>query len=104
MDDHRITLEQLVRRLETNTTVGLTDEEAKKRLEFYGKNKMSEPPKQSLILKFLKEITNMFALLLWAGGALCIIAYRLAPEDPSNLYLGLILFVIVLITGTVTFF
>ena len=65
---------------------------------------MSEPKKESLIIKFIKEITNMFALMLWGGAILCIIAYELAPDDPSNLYLAMILIVIVLITGIVTFF
>ena len=65
---------------------------------------MSEPAKVPWIIKFLKEITNMFALLLWFGAALCIAAYILQPIDPSNLYLGVILMIIVLLTGIVTFY
>jgi sodium/potassium-transporting ATPase subunit alpha len=29
----------------------------------------------------------MFAMLLWAGSALCFIAFGLAPDDPSNVNL-----------------
>ncbi len=52
----------------------------------------------------LKEITSPFALLLWAGAILCFVAYALSPEDPSNLYLGIVLCVINLATGLMTFY
>jgi sodium/potassium-transporting ATPase subunit alpha len=43
-------------------------------------------------------------LLLWAGGVLCFVAYALAPADPSNMYLGIVLFAIVLGTGFMSFY
>ena len=43
-------------------------------------------------------MTSPFALLLWAGAVLCFVAYALAPTDPSNMYLGLVL--IIINTGT----
>jgi sodium/potassium-transporting ATPase subunit alpha len=49
-------------------------------------------------IKLLKEMTTPFALLLWAGAVLCFVAYALAPTDPSNMYLGLVL--IIINTGT----
>lgn len=44
-----------------------------------------------------------FALLLWIGGILCFVAYGLS-NDPSNLYLGIVLIVIVLATSFMTFY
>jgi sodium/potassium-transporting ATPase subunit alpha len=35
-------------------------------------------------MKLVHELTNVFACLIWAGAALCFLAYGLAPEDPSN--------------------
>lgn len=35
-------------------------------------------------MKLIHELTSMFALLLWAGAALCFLAYGLSTEDPSN--------------------
>lgn len=55
-------------------------------------------------LKLLKELTTPFALLLWLGGILCFIAYALSPGDPSNLYLGVVLIVIVIATSSMTFY
>jgi len=54
-------------------------------------------------LKLLKEMVTPFALLLWIGGILCFIAYPLSG-DPSNLYLGIVLIIIVLLTSLVTFY
>jgi len=40
---------------------------------------------------------------LWAGAILCFVAYALG-KDPSNLYLGIIICAIILITGTLTYY
>lgn len=44
-----------------------------------------------------------FALLLWAGAFLCFAAYGVG-NDPSNLYLGVVICAIVVITGLLTFY
>ena len=49
-------------------------------------------------------MTTPFALLLWAGGVLCFVAYALSPTDPSNMYLGIVLFVINSFTGLMNFY
>lgn len=47
----------------------------------------------------------MFAILLEVGCALCFIAYFLDPtKDASNLYLGYVLGVVVLLTGFFGFY
>ncbi len=53
---------------------GLTTEEAQKRLQTYGLNKIAEGKKASLILKFLNNFTHLMAILLWAGGIAAIVA------------------------------
>lgn len=55
-------------------------------------------------MKLFHELTSFFAILLWVGSVLCFIAYFLDSSDPSNLYLGIVLAVVNLITGVVTFF
>lgn len=49
----------------------------------------------------MKELTGFFSLLLWFGSVLCFIGYAIQEdkEDPSNLYLGWVLAIVVLITG-----
>ena len=48
-------------------------------------------------------MTAPFALLLWVGGALCFLAYGLDESDPSNLYLGIVLCVVVALTSIASF-
>lgn len=42
-----------------------------------GDNKLSEKQKVPNWVKFLKEISNWFSMMLWVGAALCITAYLL---------------------------
>jgi sodium/potassium-transporting ATPase subunit alpha len=51
----------------------------------------------------LKELTTPFSLLLWGGSALCFAAYGIG-KDPSNMYLAVIIIIIILITGFISFF
>ncbi len=49
-------------------------------------------------------MVNPFALLLWIGSILSFVAYILAPTDPSNLYLGIVLILVILMVGFLTFY
>ncbi len=53
---------------------GLSEEEAKKRLEQYGPNQIEEIKQKPLILKFLENFYNILALLLWGASVLAFIA------------------------------
>jgi sodium/potassium-transporting ATPase subunit alpha len=53
----------------------------------------------------LHELTGFFALLLWGGGFLCFIGYGIQEdkEDKSNLYLGIVLVFVVVLTGVFSY-
>lgn len=82
---------------------GLTSAEVDKRREEDGPNKLPDKKKTHWTVLLFHELTSVFSLLLWAAGILAIIAYILAPEDASNLYLGIVLWIVVLITGLFSF-
>jgi magnesium-transporting ATPase (P-type) len=82
---------------------GLTKAEAEKRSKEFGENKLSEVKKTHWTIKLLEEMTAPFALLLWVGGGLCFLAYGLDESDPSNLYLGIVLCVVVTLTSVASF-
>lgn len=48
---------------------------------------------------FIEELTGFFSLLLWFGAVLCFIGYAIDSSDNSNLYLGIVLSAVVIITG-----
>jgi len=68
-----------------------------------GDNKLSEKEREPLWKKFVKEVSNGFAIMLWVGSILCILTYILQPSDPSNMYLGVVLIGVILLTGYITF-
>lgn len=50
------------------------------------------------------ELTNWFSILLWVGSILCIATYIIQPnQNLPNLYLGIILIFVILLTGAITF-
>ena len=104
MDEHKIPLEELLYRFGTNLETGLTTEMAIKRNLEEGDNKLPEKEKTPAWIRFLKEITNWFAIMLWIGSILSIITYILQPlGNLPNLYLAFVLIFVVILTGVITF-
>lgn len=102
-DEHFASLKTLERRFNTKLQRGLTQAQAEDNLAKYGKNKLTQKKRTPAWVKFIHEITNGFAILLWIGQALCWLAYGLDTTDPSNYYLAIIIIVVVLLTGVMTF-
>jgi len=109
IDDHKIPLEELFRRLHTNPDTGLTQARAKENYERDGPNALTPPKTTPEWVKFCKNLFGGFSLLLWIGAALCFIAYSIqignyedVPKD--NLYLGGVLSVVVIVTGCFSYY
>lgn len=102
---HRITLAELSKYFETDLEKGISEAEAQKRNTEFGDNKLSDKGSVPWYVKLCKEMfVNMFNDMLWLGGVACFIAYGLSPSDPSNLYLGIVIIVIGLITVFMSFY
>lgn len=65
-----ITNEKIVEALETDLEKGLSDEEAKARLEKFGPNKLQEKPKKSAIRIFFEQMNNPMIFVLFAAVAI----------------------------------
>ncbi|KAL7564607.1 hypothetical protein ACA910_017949 [Epithemia clementina (nom. ined.)] len=77
---------------------GLTAEEASRRLNVYGKNVLTPPPKTPEWLRFLQQFNNLFLMLLIICAVLSLISYVLFG-DINSLYVGIVLLVVVFLTG-----
>ncbi|EGD76333.1 ATPase [Salpingoeca rosetta] len=108
MDDHAIPLHELQRRLGiTDVSQGLSTEQVEAIRGREGLNVLSPPPTTLEWIKFLRQMVGGFATLLWIGAILCFIAYgiQVSQADPGvrvpadNLYLGIVLAVVVFVTG-----
>ena len=82
---------------------GLTEEKAKELLKLHGPNVLTPPPRVPLWLLFLLQFTNYFMILLMIAGLACFIIYAVEPSNPFNMYLGILLFFVVIMTCYQTF-
>lgn len=104
MWEHKVSVEELCQKVKTHAQDGLTNQEAKIRLERDGPNMLSPPKVTPWYIKLLKQFLNFFAILLQLASALCFIAYGLDQEAKDNLYLGIVLYAVVIITAIFSFF
>lgn len=109
LDEHKIPIEELYARLDSDPSRGLTDNQVKERLARDGPNALSPPKTTPEWVKFCKNLFGGFALLLWIGAILCFIAYSIQAgtfEEPpdDNLYLGIVLAVVVIVTGCFSYY
>ncbi|XP_045105773.1 sodium/potassium-transporting ATPase subunit alpha-like isoform X1 [Portunus trituberculatus] len=109
LDEHKVPIEELFQRLSVNPDTGLTQAEARRRLERDGPNALTPPKQTPEWVKFCKNLFGGFSLLLWIGAILCFIAYSIeaaSEEEPNNdnLYLGIVLTAVVIITGIFSYY
>merc|ERR1712172_88901 len=109
LDEHKVDLDVLVKRYTTDLDRGLTTAQAKTNYDTYGPNALTPPPTTPEWVKFCKCLFSGFAMLLWVGAILCFIAYTIQAlnyEEPpdDNLYLGIVLTVVVVVTGVFSYY
>merc|ERR1711981_1023205 len=109
IDVHKVDVDVLCKRFNTNVEQGLTDSQAAKGLVEHGKNELTPPPTTPEWVKFCQCLFSGFACLLWLGAVLCFLAYGIqasAYEEPpdDNLYLGIVLSAVVTVTGIFSYY
>jgi magnesium-transporting ATPase (P-type) len=95
--------ETLEKEFQTSLENGLTQQQAKDFLTKFGPNELTPPKHDPWWLRLIKSVFGgFFNILLWLGSILCFIAYAIDNsdvKDPTNLYLGVVLAVVVTLTG-----
>lgn len=109
IDFHKVSGEELYQRFQTHPENGLSHAKAKENLERDGPNSLTPPKTTPEWVKFCKNLFGGFALLLWIGAILCFIAYSIQAstvEEPAddNLYLGIVLAAVVIVTGIFSYY
>lgn len=64
---HAMEVSQVVERLDTDLTHGLSEEEAARRIELYGPNKVTTGKRKSRLQAFLEQFTNPLVIILLAA-------------------------------------
>eukprot|EP00954_Amorphochlora_amoebiformis_P000625 49402-Amorphochlora_amoeboformis.AAC.2 len=104
MDEHTLDIEEVTAKHKTDIKEGLTHEEARARLARDGPNELSPPPSLPWYVVFMQHMTGFFSLLLWGAAVLCFIAYGIDSNAVDNLYLGIVLAVVVFLTGCFSYY
>ncbi|MGQ9862802.1 MAG: cation-translocating P-type ATPase [Thiobacillaceae bacterium] len=96
-----LSAEQSLASLHTSAR-GLTASEAKRRLVEFGPNHVEEVGRESLLVRFAREFTHFFALILWLGAALAFFAEAFDPGQGMG-RLGIAIVGVILINGIFSF-
>jgi calcium-translocating P-type ATPase len=101
MHIHRLTVQDALASLGSSED-GLAWEEASRRLAEFGENRLEAPAGEPLWLRFIKEFTHLFSLILWIAAALSLIAQWSAPGQGMG-KLALAIVAVILISGAFSF-
>lgn len=81
---------------------GLSEAEAKRRLEEYGPNRIQEVKKKPFILRLVAHFTHFLAVLLWFAASLCFLSEYLNPGEGMRT-LGFAITAVICINALFTF-
>jgi sodium/potassium-transporting ATPase subunit alpha len=101
MKIHQLTVEQAYASLHSSLS-GLSEHEARRRLQEYGPNRVEEVSEQRLLPGFIKQFTLFFALILWLAATLAFIAEWNEPGQGMAL-LGYAIIGVIVINGVFSF-
>ncbi|MBR2986942.1 MAG: HAD-IC family P-type ATPase, partial [Clostridia bacterium] len=84
-----------------STETGLTSKEADARLETHGKNKLAEGKKESLIIRFLKQLTDPMTIILIVAAAIsgALSIYHMSKGESGEIADVIIILAVVLINA-----
>ena len=81
---------------------GLSSAEAQRRLWEFGPNRVEEVRRESPVLRFLKEFTHFFALILWLAAALAFLAEWIDPGQGMS-KIGYAVIAVIVVSGIFSF-
>ena len=96
---HAKSIDEVEQHFKTDRKTGLSEEEAKRRLEEYGPNKLEEKKKVPFIIKFLKQFIEpmVIVLLIAALVSLVIFFINLAMHKTSDEWIDAIVILAIVI-------
>ena len=95
---HTLSLEEVRKKLKTNFERGLTDDEAEKRKEKYGLNKLLESKKTNIFIKFINQFKDFMIIILIIAA---IISAILSYVQSSNEYVDSIIIIAIVILNAI---
>ena len=91
-------LNEVEKNFRTNRNYGITKEEAKKRLEYFGQNKLADKKKENIFIKFIKQFNDFMIIILIIAS---IISAMVAKMDGSNDYVDSIIIIAIVVFNAI---
>lgn len=91
-------IEEVEKNFRTNREYGITNEEAKKRLEHFGENKLADKKKENIFIKFIKQFNDFMIIILIIAS---IISAIVAKMDGSNDYVDSIIIIAIVVFNAI---
>jgi len=108
IDEQKAEVADVCAKYKTSIETGLTSADAAQRLIENGPNELTPPKETPWYVVLGKEMIGGFATLLWIASIMCFVAYGIQTTDGDapvdNLALGVVLALVVIITGFFSFF
>ena len=82
----------------TKKEKGITEEEAKKRLEHFGENKLADKKKESIFIRFIKQFNDFMIIILIAAS---VISALVAKFDGSGDYIDSIIIIAIVVFNSI---
>jgi sodium/potassium-transporting ATPase subunit alpha len=98
---HQLSAADAIASLNSNPQ-GLSSAEALRRLSEYGPNRVEEVAGEPMLLRFLKEFTHFFALILWLAAVLAFLAEWSDPGE-GMAKVGYAILAVILVSGLFSF-
>ena len=95
---HTKDFKEIEQNFNTNSKYGLTEEEAKKRLENFGENKLLNKKKENIIIKFIKQFNDFMIIILIIAS---IISAILTKISGSNDYIDSIIIIFIVVFNAI---
>lgn len=91
-------ISEIEKNFRTNKEYGITNEEAKKRLEHFGENVLKDKKKENIFIKFIKQFNDFMIIILIIAS---IISAIVAKMDGSNDYIDSIIIIAIVIFNAI---
>ena len=95
---HTYDIGNLIYKLKSNLLYGISNEEAQKRLEKYGKNKIEDKKKESIFIKFIKQFNDIMIIILIISA---IVSAAVAKLEGNGDYIDSIIIISIVILNAI---
>ena len=91
-------INEIEKNFRTNRNYGITEEEAKKRLEYFGKNVLKDKKKENIFIKFIKQFNDFMIIILIIAS---IISAIVAKIEGTGDYMDSIIIIAIVVFNSI---